>query len=47
METARFNITLPKETAEKLELVAGPKGKSFFIAACLQQSIAYLELDLS
>jgi len=43
MDTVRLNITLPRETAEKLEFVAGPKGKSSFIAECLKQSIAHLE----
>ncbi|MBV6505941.1 MAG: hypothetical protein ILNGONEN_01507 [Syntrophorhabdaceae bacterium] len=45
METVRLNITLPKETAEKLEILAGPKGKSSFIAECLKQSIAHLEKE--
>lgn len=45
METVRLNITLPKKTVEKLEILAGPKGKSSFIAECLKQSIAHLEKE--
>ncbi len=43
MDTLRLNITLPKDIAAKLDSLAGPKGKSSFIAESLQLRIAQLE----
>lgn len=43
METIRLNVTLPKELAVKLDFLAGPKGKSSFIAESLKQTMAALE----
>jgi len=43
MDTIRLNIALPREIAVKLDSLAGPKGKSSFIAKCLKQSVASLE----
>ncbi len=43
MDTLRLNITLPKDIAAKLAELAGPKGKSSFIAESLLLRIAQLE----
>jgi len=43
MDTIRLNVTLPRELAIKLDSLAGPKGKSSFIAESLRQAMAALE----
>jgi len=43
MDTIRLNVTLPRELAIKLDSLAGPKGKSFFIAESLKQTMTSLE----
>jgi len=43
METVRLNLTLPKNIATKLDLLAGSRGKSSFIAECLERRIAQIE----
>jgi metal-responsive CopG/Arc/MetJ family transcriptional regulator len=43
MNTVRLNITLPKDIAAKLDSLAGSKGKSSFIAECIQQRISQIE----
>jgi metal-responsive CopG/Arc/MetJ family transcriptional regulator len=43
MNTVRLNITLPKDIATKLDSLAGSKGKSSFIAECIQQRISQIE----
>jgi len=45
MNSVRLNITLPREVAEKLDALAGRKGKSSFIAECIRQKIAQLERE--
>lgn len=43
MDTVRLNVTLPRELAIKLDSLAGPKGKSSFIAESLKKTMAALE----
>jgi hypothetical protein len=43
MNTVRLNITLPKDIAAKLDSLAGSKGKSSFIAECIQQRVSQIE----
>lgn len=38
-EVVRLNITLPKEVAESLTLVAGPRKRSRFIAEAIAERI--------
>ncbi|MFQ5825218.1 MAG: hypothetical protein ACE5JB_14310 [bacterium] len=45
MNTVRLNITLPREIANQLDLLAGSKGKSSFIAECIRHRIAQLEKE--
>jgi hypothetical protein len=42
-DLVRLNLTLPKNIAKKLDLLAGSKGKSSFIAECLERRIAQIE----
>lgn len=43
MDTVRLNVTLPRELVIKLDSLAGPKGKSAFIAESLKKAMAALE----
>jgi metal-responsive CopG/Arc/MetJ family transcriptional regulator len=45
MSVVRINITLPQDLADQLEKIAGPKKKSHFIAATLQEKIARIKAD--
>jgi metal-responsive CopG/Arc/MetJ family transcriptional regulator len=43
MNTVRLNITLPMDIATKLDSLAGPRGKSSFIAECIQERLLQIE----
>jgi metal-responsive CopG/Arc/MetJ family transcriptional regulator len=43
MDTVRLNVTLPREIAEQLDNLAGPKKKSRFIAETLRQRIEKIQ----
>jgi len=43
MNTIRLNVTLPKELAQQLDSLAGPKKKSLFIAETLRQRIEKIQ----
>jgi hypothetical protein len=45
VKTIRLNITLPKEIAQQLESLAGPKKKSHFIAETLGQRIEKIQSE--
>ena len=39
MNAVRLNVTIPQELARQLDKLAGPRGKSHFIAETLRQRI--------
>ena len=43
MNTVRLNITLPKEIAQQLDNLAGPKKKSLFITETLRQRMEKIQ----
>ncbi|NIR51124.1 hypothetical protein GWO43_21185 [candidate division KSB1 bacterium] len=45
MNTVRLNITLPKDTAARLEKFSGHKSKSAFIAECIRFRIDQIEKE--
>ena len=43
MNTIRLNITLPKDLAQQLDKLVGPRKKSLFITQTLRQRIAKIQ----
>jgi len=43
VNTVRLNITLPKEIAQQLDNLAGPKKKSLFITETLRQRMEKIQ----
>jgi len=44
-DSVRLNITLPRELAEELDELSGPKKRSRFIAEALRQRIKQIERE--
>jgi len=44
-ETARINVTLPRDVIESLNHVAGPRSRSRFIAESVREYIRKLKAD--